>query len=410
MIGVDRLRMKVFVNFSLMWGMLLGGLLAHAGVVVWTGGAGDGDWANGANWEGAAAPAATDTAFFAAAVTVTPPESFTGTLAVSNATVTVHVDADTARAFSSAVHPGAKLIKTGAGTLTLKATPGPYSGDISVDAGTICFSGNGTHAASGLFGHLTVASGATARVVDSPADTRHGALVVAADNNVAFDVANFLATVDTFADFSAVWDGIEVANENQRVVYQPTKNQPLFSSSNFWMPSYYRGRDRFALYSRAVFLSPAAGTVNVRHRADDYTVLHVDGVQFLTGNNNTTNKQLTLTAGWHSIDTALAENGGDVYQEISFSGGLLSTVSQFEADVLWRGVCFSGLDLPVGATLDVAAGQAVAFALGGGDGCRRIRFGWSGIRCHGVLGHAFRRGGEFWRLHGVRRSVAARDH
>ncbi len=356
-VGVVRL------GLSLACGLIFTSL--HAGVVVWTNGAGDGDWANGANWADEAAPAATDTAFFAATVTVTPPESFTGTLAVSNATVTVQVEADTARSFSSAVHAGAKLIKTGTGTLTLKAAPGPYSGDISVGAGEVRFSGNGATAASGLFGHLSVASGATARVVDSPADTRHGALVVAVDNNkVEFEEASFQATVNTFADYLEIWDGIEVTNENQRAVYLPTKDRPLFAASNLWMPTFYQWRDYFALYSRAVFLSSVAGTASFQHRADDFTVLYIDGAKFLTGNNNTQAKSRTLTAGWHSIDTAMAENAGNEYLEMFFSGPMFNAATRFEADLLWRGVCFSGLNLPDGATLDVAAGQAVAFALG----------------------------------------------
>ncbi|MGN0847405.1 MAG: hypothetical protein ACI4RA_08500 [Kiritimatiellia bacterium] len=337
-----------------------------AGVVPWTGGGGDGAWSNGANWEGGAAPQAADTAQFRAAATVKPPESFAGVLAVTDS-ATVTVDVEGARAFSSAVAAGAKLMKSGAGVLTLKAAPGPYSGEISVAAGTVRFAGNGPYAAPGLFGRLTVAPGARAEVADSPAETRHGALSVAVDRNGSSLVwSDFESRYSTFAGFAAAWDGIQVTDDNQRVVYLPTAERPLFAGwGNEWMPTYYQWRDNFDVHSRAIFLVPASGRVDLQMRADDFAYLYVDGQQVLSGDNNYQYRRPEFSAGWHTLDAVLAENGGNEYLRLILSGSQYGDVSRVERDLLWKGVCFGDLVLPAGAELSVEAGQAVAFVAGG---------------------------------------------
>ena len=342
--------------------------------LTWTGAAGDNDWTTPANWSSSALPTSDATVVFTNNVTVTPSADFAGVLYVTNATVTLVVDDDATavRAFSTALDIGAKLVKDGAGALTLRAAPGYYPGGIQVNAGSVTFAGNGVFAAPGMFGPLSVASGAAVTVADSPAADRHGVVVRAEKWEKSFsdawqDFTNCVVTATAFAD---TWDALGASGtERDRWIHRPDGVSTFHLKGNQTVAEpFYATNTCYIALSRALIAIPASARVAPRISVDDYGLLICDGVNWSAIYNNGSVWLGTrrLAAGWHALDTAYYEHAGDHRLDVRLTSPFLPKHTYLGPNLLWRGVCFTDLKLDADATLTVADGQAVAFVCGNG--------------------------------------------
>lgn len=340
--------------------------------LMWTGAAGDNAWTTPANWSSSALPASDAMVVFTNTVTVTPPADFAGVLYATNATVTLVVDDDAAaaRAFSTALDIGAKLVKAGAGALTLRAAPGYYPGGIQVNAGSVTFAGNGAFAAPGMFGPLSVASGAAVTVADSPAADRHGVVVRAEKWEKSFadawqDFTNCVVTVTAFAD---TWDALGASGtERDRWIHRPDGVSTFHLKGNQTVAEpFYATNTCYVTLSRALIAIPASARVAPRISVDDYGLLICDGVNWSAIYNNGSVWLGTrrLAAGWHALDTAYYEHAGDHRLDVRLTSPFLPKHTYLGPNLLWKGVCFTDLKLDADATLTVADGQAVAFVCG----------------------------------------------
>lgn len=342
--------------------------------LTWTGAAGDNAWTTLANWSAPAVPVSDDTAIFTNTVTVTPPADFAGVLYVTNATVTLVVDDDAtaARAFSIALDIGAKLVKDGAGALTLRAAPGYYPGGIQVNAGSVTFAGNGAFAAPGMFGPLSVASGAAVTVADSPAADRHGVVVRAEKWDKSFadawqDFSNRVVTATAFAD---TWDALGASgSERDRWIYRPDGVSTFHLKDNQTVAEpFYATNTCYVALSRALIAIPASARVAPRISVDDFGLLVCDGMNWSAIYSNKSEWLGTrrLAAGWHALDAAYYEHTGDHRLDVRLASPSLPRHTYLGPNLLWRGVCFTDLKLDASATFTVADGQAVALVCGNG--------------------------------------------
>lgn len=340
----------------------------------WTGAAGDNAWTTSANWLPSAVPEASDTVVFTNTVTVTPPADFAGVLYATNATVTLVVDdnATAARAFSTALDIGAKLVKDGTGALTLRAAPGYYPGGIQVNAGSVTFAGNGAFAAPGMFGPLSVASDATVTVADSPAADRHGVVVRAEkwDKNLDDAWQDFSTCVAPATKFAETWDALGASgSERDRWIYRPDGVSTFHLKDNQTVAEpFYATNTCYIALSRALIAIPASARVAPRISVDDFGLLVCDGMNWseVYKNGSVWLGTRRLAAGWHALDAAYYEHTGDHRLDVRLTSPSLPRHTYLGPNLLWRGVCFTDLELAAGATLTVADGQAVAFVCGNG--------------------------------------------
>lgn len=328
-------------------------------VRLWTGGAGDSLWATSGNWSDGSTPANSDTALFATGLTIAPPSDFAGVVAVSNAAV-LQLAVSSDCVFSSAVASNSTLTKTGTGTLTLKALPGYFPGNVIVQEGTVIFAGNGLYEAPGFFGTLTVAGGATAAISDSPADTRHSVLSRGSYRGSAYDTL-FTNDYRNAECFCAHWNALANPADRDQVVYDGTNR--FLNGTAYW-PAYYatNSLDDFEILSRAVFILPAQATYEWMLYDDDYGKLFFSGDNSLYLNCTRSTFFRQLPSGWNALDAAFRENTGGAFFYVNLRGTCLGSTTLFTPDLIWKGVCFAGLNLQESGTLSIAAGQAVAFS------------------------------------------------
>ena len=334
----------------------------QADVHSWSGTAGDGLWATTGNWLGGTVPATNDTALFAANATVTPATDFQGILAVSNA-ATLQLNVPSDMAFCSAISSNGTLIKRGTGVLTLKASVGYYAGGITVQEGMTRFAGNGLYEAPGFFGKLTVAGNATAEIVESPADTRHGAVSRGSYRGSAYETlfTNVYMNAEKFAD---QWNSLTNLAEQNQTLFVPKGTSAFLAGTSHWPPYYATNAlDYFEILSRAIVILPAPASYQWTLYADDNLMLYLNRQLCL----NSPAAQRTvffqqLPSGWNTVDAAFRETSGTAYASAWIRGNALGRNNLFTQNLLWKGVCFNGLDIQEGGTLSVADGQAVAFS------------------------------------------------
>lgn len=334
--------------------------------VSWTGGAGDGEWTTAGNWDGGAVPAASDVARFAQSAVVTPPADFAGTLYATNATVEIAVAADETRAFTASLDVGANLVKSGEGSLTLRAAPGYRPSGISVNAGRVTFAGNGEFEAPGAFGPLSVAAGASVEIADSPAAARHAVAVRAVKETV--DINGFRAKVSTSEAFEETWAAIG-ANERDRWIHRPDGVDTFHLQANQTVDvsPFYSTNEHYSVLSCALLVMPADARVTPMVYVDDYAQVRCDGRNWgdVQSNKRAFPGSWRLGAGWHALDVAYHENYGSHYLNLDLTSTAFPTTTKLGPDLLWKGVCFTSISLDAGATLTVQDGQAVALACGG---------------------------------------------
>ena len=345
--------------------MLAAALCAGASMAAtWTGKAGDGQWTTDANWEGNTPPGAGDDAVFTASATLAAPTDFTGTVRVQGEGTHLTFNVAAAAALAVAVDEGATLEKTGAGSLTLRAAPGFHPGSVVVTAGEAVFAGNGDWEAPGAFGPVTVAPGAGARIVESPAAQRHGVLVFTG-GRTEDEVKNIWTTHTPHANFEAVWAGLNKTVETNRVLTVFSKEKP-FALSNVWFPAAWQWKDSYMAWARTLFLMPQDEKVRACLYADDYGQVYLDGEEcFARAQCKTVWATRTLARGFHALDLFFGEIWGSDGMSIRLAGKVFGGAGPLtRGDAFWKGVAFARLDLAAGATLALEDGQALALAAG----------------------------------------------
>ena len=345
--------------------MLAAALCAGASMAAtWTGKAGDGQWTTDANWEGNTPPGAGDDAVFTASATLAAPTDFTGTVRVQGEGTHLTFDVAAAAALAVAVDEGATLEKTGAGSLTLRAAPGSHPGRVVVTAGEAVFAGNGDWEAPGAFGPVTVAPGAGARIVESPAAQRHGVLVFTG-GRTEDEVKNIWATHTPHANFEAVWAGLDKTVETNRVLTVFSKEKP-FALSNVWFPAAWQWKDFYMAWARTLFLMPQDERVRACLYADDFGQVYLDGEEWFEHTQcKTVWTTRTLARGFHALDLFYGELAGEDGMSIRLAGKVFGGAGHLtRGDAFWKGVAFARLDLAAGATLALEDGQALALAAG----------------------------------------------
>ena len=345
--------------------MLAAALCAGASMAAtWTGKAGDGQWTTDANWEGNTPPGAGDDAVFTASATLAAPTDFTGTVRVQGEGTHLTFNVAAAAALAVAVDEGATLEKTGAGSLTLRAAPGSHPGRVVVTAGEAVFAGNGDWEAPGAFGPVTVAAGAGARIVESPAAQRHGVLVFTG-GRTEDEIRNIWATHTPHANFEAVWAGLDKTVETNRVLTVFSKEKP-FALSNVWFPAAWQWKDFYMAWARTLFLMPQDERVRACLYADDFGQVYLDGEEWFEHTQcKTVWTTRKLARGFHALDLFYGELAGEDGMSIRLAGKVFGGAGHLtRGDAFWKGVAFARLDLAAGATLALEDGQALALAAG----------------------------------------------
>lgn len=352
------------IKCACMLAAVLGVGVSLAATVTWTGAAGDGEWATDANWDGGVRPGADDDALFTVSATLAVPADFAGTVCVQGEGTRLVLDVDEAAACTVAVDEGATLEKAGAGTLTLRAAPGYHPGGIVVTAGEAVFAGNGDWEAPGAFGPVAVAAGAGARVVESPADQRHG-VPVFAGGRTEDEIRNIWATHTPHANFEAVWAGLDRTVETNRVLTVFSKEKP-FTLSNGWVPAAWQWKDYYMVWARTLFLMPQEEKVKASLYADDFGQVYMDGVEWFAHDQcKTMWTTRTLARGFHALDLFFGDLAGGDGLSIRLAGKVFGGAGHLtRGDAFWKGVAFARLDLAAGATLALEDGQALALAVG----------------------------------------------
>lgn len=352
------------IKCACMLAAVLGVGASLAATVTWTGAAGDGEWSTDANWDGGIRPGAGDDVCFATSATLAAPADFAGTVRVQGEGTRLVLDVEASAAFAVAVDEGATLEKAGAGTLTLRAAPGYHPGGIVVTAGEAVFAGNGDWDAPGAFGPVAVAAGAGARVVESPADQRHGVLVFVG-GKTEDEIRDVWTTHTPHANFEAVWAGLDKTVETNRVLTVFSREKP-FALSNGWVPAAWQWKDYYMTWARTLFLMPQEEKVRASLYADDIGQVYMDGVEWFAHDQcKTMRTTRTLARGFHALDFFFGDFSGGDGLSIRLAGKVFGGAGHLtRGDAFWKGVAFARLDLAAGAALALEDGQALALAAG----------------------------------------------
>lgn len=351
------------VLFSI--GLLISSLCADT--YTWIAGEG-GDWSIAANWEPTGVPTAKDDiATFTNSVTIAPSPSFCGTIAVP-ANLTVTASYASAARFTIAVTDGGRFEKYGAGEVIIHPADGFYYGDIAVMEGKASFAGNGLYGAPGVFGVLEVAPGATARVIESPYETRHSLVSYGVFDSRA--EAAKTAEYDSYADLQSKWNSFvtnEAACKYNQIIYGMTNSFTTAPIGRYLPDEMYADTNK--LYSVVV------KTILVMESSMARRWLVYDGYgssYYYAGSTTrratslSATTELSLRTGFIPFAFGGGSDGRGRYEvRFTMDASLPSPLTKenvFTHGSTWNGVCFGGLSLPEGARLEVANGQAVGFA------------------------------------------------
>lgn len=338
---------------------------------VWKGTDTAASWDSPSSWDKGVVPTKYDLVRFESSMELPAgmvPDNFCGVIEVaSGASLTATFDSLTETPkFSAAIERDASFVKKGQGTVQISPFPGTYGGDIAIAEGTVIFSGNGYTNAPGFFGDLTVSKGANVIVKDSPFAYRHGAMTLAsqsASSVVYYGNNDSYPTVDNIYRIWEGWFGDPAIPSSRKTFTTPPH---LLSSASAYSSAYLCGekgilKGNVENWGRAVMLSAFSETRSVVFTCDDTQgKLFVDKELFTY---NTSAKSKIWKKGWHALDWRQHNTGGGMSMTFKLKNpSLINPGDVITADYLWNGVCFENLTLEEGATLDIASGQAVAFA------------------------------------------------
>jgi len=343
-----------------------------------------GSWDVSANWLPAGVPAAADTVVFAQSCSVQVPSSFAGVFCVSNGS-RVAVQVSEAAAFALKPLAGATFSKTGAGVLTARAYMGVNPGTVEVAAGEMVLAGNGTDAA-GAFGSLVVKAGATARVQDSPAATRHaGAYRFAASSGVYYSdertdtygqTQRF--TPESYHDMWYARTWLDAASIHEGVL-SPTGSQSFLQDvlDTAGYQALISAGSKLYTYAQALVMREGTGASTMTVTQTGFTGTFVSGFSLggergkgWTKTVNSSAIAASATCGWQEFCLAgFTEKALTsvpyllVTQSAPYPGG----VQVLSSRRLWHGVACDVLTVEAGGTLAIAADQA--FAVGRAEQC-----------------------------------------
>ena len=344
---------------------------ASSGTRAWIGGAA-GDWSNAANWDPEGVPAASETVVFAESAAVSPSPTFLGTISVG-AGATLSATYASAARFSLAVASGGRFEKRGTGEATIMPADGDYPGTVVVIEGSAAFAGNGLLDAPGVFGPLEVAAGATARVIESPFETRHAVVTFAQFDSRAEGTKT--GEFNTYAKLQSKWAEYLADPATCRKSYSTYGVTNSFTCASSPPGSSYLPDEMvantnkyFAFITKAVFLFPSSKNRRWSYADIDGSAYFYRGTAGTATGYNTSGTLLTR-AGWVPFAVGFGGNGA----QSTLTGENLITIrldsnvpaaldNVFSHGSIWKGVCFGGLSLAEGATLRVEEGQAVGFA------------------------------------------------
>ena len=340
--------------------------IRRSATYTWAGASADADWSAASTWAGGEVPAAADIVRFEDSVELPAgvvPADFAGVfnVAAGKTLSVIFPDPTATQTVATAVEAGATFVKKGAGAVSIAPWAGTYPGAIRVEAGTVLFRGNGYENAPGFFGDLMVLAGARAVITDSPFANRHGAMTLCSAANVQMTVPT--ASLSTSARIRAMWDawyGDPAVTTARRKFFTPPF---VLSSASAYTSAYLAGSSFLTTgntenWGRAVWLCSFGEPRSMTASYDDAST----GRFFVDDANFTADATRTVPRGWHVLDWRLNNNGGGVTIYRYFGPSRINPGDVITADFLWNGVCFGGLTLAAGATLDIGAGQAVAFA------------------------------------------------
>lgn len=384
----------------------LGGLASGA-TNIWLGPVSS-DWNEPGNWSLNAVPEATDIVEFPVAANITMPMSYAGVMKIAD-TVAVEATITGTTEFSLKVPRGATFTKKGPGDLTLKAYPGAHQGAVTLAEGKTYLKGNGIDAA-GAFGVMTVKTGATVEVIDSPAATRHGGVYLCGvpDGTYFYEDERTDSYGEsmyslTYQKLLERWEGLRYIDQNypvNRGITVPGEGQVFFGQGTQGpLDAFNPGKANaeYAMISiRALMLAERETTVEIYEEkrsfktfsnfASSFNLAVDDTREFCKsgwgdfGPTGSWSGSAALTRGWHEFymsgrpdlsgfwttDTIkygyyTADFKARAFLPYSKDGGYLT------ADRLWHGVCAASLIVEEGATFKIADEQA--FAVGAFEAC-----------------------------------------
>lgn len=332
----------------------------------WIGGS-TGDWAVAENWSPAGIPQSKyDTVTFTNSVTFAPAPDFCGIFSVP-ANITVKASYTAPARFSTAVVAGGRFEKHGNGAVIIHAENGNYYGGIAVMEGSASFAGNGVLNAPGVFGKLEVASGAEARIIESPYSTRHSVITYGIFDSRA--EATKLADYDSYAKMQAKWNIFATnptAYKRNQTYAGASQYFPKAPAARFLPDELYAGTNKkYAAVSKCILTMPQKALFSW-FASDGYgSSYYYIGSATRNQTGYQTLKQIATSDGLLPF-TVAASCDAKAHIDLEFYPGRLLPNSKIECrlsdNVLWNDVCFRGLSLAENAKFTIAEDCAVAFS------------------------------------------------
>ena len=367
-------------------------------VCVWTGAASS-EWDNSGNWMDGVKPGNSDVAVFRSDASVSPPDTFDGVLQLEGpVTVTATVSAPAGFALrsvsSSAGAPS--FVKRGSAVLKLRPWRGMNRGMVTVAEGSVDFSSAGMDA-PGAFDVVVVRAGASARVVDSPFETRHGVAVKAGFMSFNADClpSGFGGFDDGRTDAYYYFSGdlAEEGNESQTLAdrleymwdtdfslttcvkrcFVPTDALPALCGTNSMPQEIFAAQFQTVTYTRAIVLSENGSAIRRKIQngtgGGTMSAWVLDGETFArcSWGGYRYDKSAEISRGFHSLNVSLWSESSYGWKQnwatLSRDPANCSDSGYMTPDVFWFGVCCNALTVEEGAELTIADGQALGVAV-----------------------------------------------
>lgn len=332
----------------------------------WIGGS-TGDWAVAENWSPAGIPQSKyDTVTFTNSVTFAPAPDFCGIFSVP-ANITVKASYTAPARFSTAVVAGGRFEKHGNGAVIIHAENGNYYGGIAVMEGSASFAGNGVLNAPGVFGKLEVASGAEARIIESPYATRHSVITYGIFDSRA--EATRLADYNSYDKMQAKWNIFATnptAYKRNQTYAGASQYFPNAPAARFLPNELYAGTNKnYAAVSKCILTMPQKALFSW-YASDGYgSSYYYIGSTARNATGYQTIKHINTQDGLLPFTVAAACDA-KAHILLEFYPGNLLPNSKIECrlsdNVLWNDVCFRGLSLAENAKFTIAEDCAVAFS------------------------------------------------
>lgn len=269
--------------------------------------------------------------------------------------------------FSTAVVAGGRFEKHGNGAVIIHAENGNYYGGIAVMEGSASFAGNGILNAPGVFGKLEVASGAEARIIESPYSTRHSVITYGIFDSRA--EATRLADYNSYDKMQAKWNIFATnptAYKRNQTYAGVSQYFPQAPAARFLPNELYAGTNKnYAAVSKCILTMPQKALFSW-YASDGYgSSYYYFGSTARNATGYQTLKQIATADGLLPF-TVAASCDAKAHIKIEFRPGELLPNSKIECrlsdNVLWNDVCFRGLSLAENAKFTIAEDCAVAFS------------------------------------------------